>query len=109
MKPTASAGRLTGAVATAALALALPLAFAGPARAATTTPLQCQSVGAFNTLPGADILSQLLGVTPPAITAPAGLNCVPVPNGDPRVNLCATQNISGLLAWGQWPQGHTCP
>lgn len=72
-----------------------------------TIPMSCSTVGTASDS-NISILLGLLGI----VVAPysrVGLNCTPVPNGDPRVNFCAQNNYNGLLAIGQDPNGHTCP
>ncbi|WP_306967363.1 hydrophobin family protein [Streptomyces afghaniensis] len=107
MKKTAR--RLVGLVATATLALALPLVCAAPAQAATTTPMRCKTVASASQNPISSLLG-LLGIVVGDITAPVGLDCEPAVNGDPDVNLCATTVFfNGLVAVGRQPEGHACP
>ncbi|NUP21176.1 MAG: hypothetical protein HOZ81_34950 [Streptomyces sp.] len=107
MKKTAR--RLAGLVATATLALALPLASATPAQAATTTPMRCQTVASASQNPISSLLG-LLGIVVGDVTAPVGLGCGPAVNGDPDVNFCATNFLfNGLIAVGRQPEGHVCP
>jgi hypothetical protein len=104
-----NACRLASLLATAALALAVPVVGAGPARAATTTPVQCQTVGRATEGSAASLLG-LLGIVIQDPTAVVGTQCTSVPNGDPRVNFCATQVTNGgLVTFGSPPEDHTCP
>lgn len=107
MKKTAR--RLAGLVATATLALALPLVGAAPAQAATTTPMRCKTVASASQNAISSLLG-LLGIVVGDVTAPVGLGCEPAVNGDPDVNLCATNIFfNGLITLGRQPEGHTCP
>ncbi|MFG2134291.1 hydrophobin family protein [Streptomyces sp. NPDC048751] len=100
--------RLAGIVATAALALAVPLVGAAPAQAATTTPMDCNAIQDASSSP----VQQLAGVLEAplrSVNGSVGVRCTPVENGDARVDFCAKNDVGGVLAVGQEPKGHTCP
>ncbi|MEU8144451.1 hydrophobin family protein [Nonomuraea sp. NPDC048901] len=101
-------GRLSGIVAIATLALTLPLTGTGLAQAAQTIPMACNAVQNSSD-PAISTLLGLLGIVAPPNT-PVGVQCRPMPNGDPSVNFCAQNNsFNGVVAFGQVPKSHTCP
>ncbi|NUW41672.1 hypothetical protein [Nonomuraea rhodomycinica] len=71
--------------------------------------MKCNVVG----LPGDSTIAQffaILGIRGIDPNVPAAVGCDPVPNGDPRVNFCAsTIYAGGAAAIGQLLNNHRCP